>query len=398
MKKIFLLVILLLISERIFPQASRLSFGITNPITFLDTINVFVGEHFQITDKLSDWSPNFGDITYTLGVYLNMRMPGAQQITFEQNNGGFEYYRGQLNYLSGSGIGLKSNVETGVNPGDYEIQISSDINSAGIYYFVGIIRGRSERGGYFEDAGYWVVRCQPRSRNELAYDINLNDTYYFGESVYLDFSFPGEGMDKISNYYYRIFENNTEIFSGIGPLIDLGLVTKNTAMVNRSFTIEGYYGGKIVRFFNSAIPGPDSTIWSFKLLPPANFEIDSKWMSKDIFDNLTNNDIIDALDMNQVENRRIKFQYFAPVEKGAIVTTPLLRNLSVTSTPPDFLVRSSNRYRVFDDGIWQVIEFNVNSRFLSDISRNSTKKIILHINFTTQFGEQKNFSFVGFVF
>jgi hypothetical protein len=323
---------------------------------------------------------------------------GNRRINFDRNNGGFEYYRGQLNYSTGRGIDLKSNVTQGVNPGDYDIQISSTINSAGLYYYVGVIKGQSERGVYFEDAGYWIVNCLPRSQNKLTHDINLKDRYYFGEQVYLDFSLSGDGMDKISNYYFRIFENNKDIYSGIGPYINLGIITKNTAMVNRTFRVEGYYGGKIVNFFNPAIPGTDSTIWNFKLLPPTTFESETNWILQTEFENLSGNDIVDALDMGIVENRKIKFTYFAPNENGAIVTLPVLRNLTITSTPPEFLSGSSNTYRVSDDGLWKVIELNVNSRFLSDISENATKKIILRINFTTQFGEQKNLSYVGFVF
>jgi len=398
MKKIFLILTLLLICKPAFPQASRLSFGISNPITLLDTVTVFVGEHFQITDKLSDWSTNFGDITYTLGVYLDMTTLSGGRVTFDRNNGGFEYFRGQLNYSTSRGINLQSNVEEGVNPGDYEIQISSDINSAGVYYFVGVIKGRSERGAYYEDAGYWVVNCAPRSQTELTHDINLKDIYNYGEPVYLDFSLSGEGMDKISNYYYRIYENSREIFSGLGPFINLGVITKNTSMVNRSFRVEGYYGGNIISFFNPKIPGTDSTVWNFQLLPPTNFDEITNWIPKAKYESMSNNDVIDALDMSIIENRKIKFNYFTTTENGAIVTSAILRDLTVTSTPPEFLAGSSNKYRVYDDGLWKVIELNVNSRFLSNISESSTKKIILNISFTTQFGEQKNLSYVGFVF
>ena len=381
----------------IFPQANRLTFGIGNPISFLDTVNVFVGEHFEITDKLSDWSASFGDITYTLGVYAEMTDNGNRRITFERYNGGFEYYRGKLTYSSSQGITLKSNVENGVNPGDYDVHISADINLAGVYYFVGIIKGRSERGGYFEDAGYWVVNCAPKSLTELTHDINLKDSYYYGESVYLDFSLSGEGMDKLSNYYFRIFESDKQIYSGLGSYINLGVITKNTAMVNRTFRIEGFYGGKIVNFFNPAIPGVDSTVWNFKLLPPQKFESSSAWLLEEDFNSLAKSDVIDAIDMSESSNKKFKFMYYSRVDLGAIVAIPDLKNLSVTSSPPDFL-SSTNKFRAYEDGIWKVIELNVNSRFISNISENATQKITLHIKFTTQFGDQKDLTYVGFVF
>ena len=171
----------------VFSQPTRVTFGLDKPIVVLDTINVFIGEHFEIKDKLSDWSHNFGDLNYTLGIYLDKIDGGNGRITFERNNGGLEYYRGRLTYSSLQGITLKSNVEKGVNPGDYEVQLYLDINSAGVYYFVGLIKGKSEQGRHFENAGYWVVICTPRARRELTHDINLKDAYYYGESVYLDF-------------------------------------------------------------------------------------------------------------------------------------------------------------------------------------------------------------------
>jgi hypothetical protein len=140
MNKILLILILITTVCAInFPQANRLSFGISKPVELLDTINVFVDEHFEITDKLKDWSTNFGEITYTLSVYLEMIDNGSRRISFERINGGFEYYRGNLSYFNSRGIELKSNVERGLNPGDYDVQLSSEISSAGVYYFVGII-------------------------------------------------------------------------------------------------------------------------------------------------------------------------------------------------------------------------------------------------------------------
>jgi hypothetical protein len=398
-KKLFVILIIFATSIVVFPQANRLTFGLGKPIQLLDTINVFVGEHFEIKDKLSDWSTNFGDLTYTLGVYLDRKEDANnRRITFEKNIGGLEYYRGRLSYSNVQGINLKSNVEKGVNPGDYEIQLSLNINTAGVYYFVGLIKGKSERGGYFEDAGYWVVNCTPRAQRELTHEIKLQDTYYFGESVYLDFSLSGEGMDNISNYYFRIFESDKEIFSGLGSYINLGTITKNTAMVNRSFRIEGYYGGRIIQFFNPSLPGPDSTVWNFKLLPPKKFETFTNWLSEEEFNSLSENDIIDAMDLRLNENRKFKFMYFSPIENGAIVTFPEMKNLSVTVSPPDFLVGSSNKFRAYNEGIWKIIELNVNSRFLSSIPDNATRKIILQIKYTTQFGELKDLTYVGYVF
>ena len=398
MNIILLTITITLFSTVIYSQTNRITFGPEKQIELLDTIIVFVDEQFEIKDKLSDWSYNFGEITYTLGVYLDKTNGGNGSTTFQRNVGGLEYYRGQLAYSNLQGITLKSNVEEGVNPGDYEVQLSLDINATGVYYLVGIIKGKSEQGGYFENAAYWVVNCTPRARRELTHEINLKGSYYYGESVYLDFSISGEGMDKISNYYFRIFESDKEIYSGLGSYINLSVITKNTAMVNRSFRIEGYYGGRIIQFFNPSLPGADSTIWNFKLLPPQSFEFLTNWLSKEEFNSLSEKDVIDAIDMHVIENRKFKFMYHSPIEDGALVTQPELRNLKITASPPEFLAGSANKYREYNDGIWKVIELNVNSKFLSAISDNGTKRITVDISFTTQFGDQKNLTYIGYVF
>ena len=102
--------------------------------------------------------------------------------------------------------------------------------------------------------------------------------------------------------------------------------------------------------------------------------------------------------MHLIENRKFKFMYYSPIEDGAIVTQPELKNLTVTASPPEFLASSSNKYRAYNDGIWKVLELNVNSKYLSSISDNATKKITLLITYTTQFGDRNDITYVGYVF
>ena len=154
MKKVISISLILFAAGNLsFAQQYELSFDASNPVTLLDTINVFVGDQFEIKDKLSDWSSNFADINYSLGVFLEKNDDGNGNITFIQNIGGFEYKRSDLSYFRSTVLSLKSNVIPGVNPGDYDVIISASINSPGTYYFVGVIKGRSEHGGYFEEIG-----------------------------------------------------------------------------------------------------------------------------------------------------------------------------------------------------------------------------------------------------
>jgi len=399
MKKTFLFLIIILMSNTVMlPQESQISFNASYPVEFLDTINVFVGEQFEIRDKLSDWSTNFADLNYVLGIYLDKSELGGQRITFSRNAGGFEYIRGSVNYSNSNAIEIRSNVQTGVNPGDYDVILSGNIISSGIYYFVGLIKGKSEQGRYYEDAGYWVINCAPRAQNKMINNMTVKDIYYYGESASIDFSIANSGMDRLSNYYFRIYEENREVYSGTSSFVNLDVITKNASLVNKTFRIEGYYGGNIATFFNPAIPGTDSTIWQFQLLPPQNFEVSMAWLTEDEFNLLGKNDFVDALDMSLLKNRKIKFTYYTHDGDGAIVTIPEFRNLLVTATPPDFLIGSSNNYRIYDDDLGKVIELNVDPAFLKKISENTTKKVTLSIRFTTQFGDNKNFTFIGFVF
>lgn len=399
MKKTFLFLIFIFISgSATFAQDSQLSFNASYPVEFLDTINVFVGEQFEIRDKLSDWSTNFADLNYILGIYLDKSESGNKRISFSRNVGGFEYVRGSVNYSNSNNIDIRSNVQTGVNPGDYDVILSGSIISSGTYYFVGLIKGKSEQGRYYEDAGYWVVNCAPRAQNKMLNNMGLKDIYYYGESASLDFSIANSGMDRLSNYYFRIYEENKEVYSGTSSYINLDIITKNASLVNQNFKIEGYYGGKIATYFNPSLPGTDSTVWHFRLLPPQNFDINSTWLKEEDFNRLGKNDFVDALDMSLIKNRKLKFTYYTHKDDGAIVTIPEFKNLLVTATPPDFLLGSSNSYRIYDEDLSKVIELNVDPAFLKKISENSTKKVTLNIRFTTQFGENKNLTFIGFVF
>lgn len=401
MKNLFLLFIIIFASTystQIVAQGNQLSFSASSPAEFLDTINVFVGEQFEIRDKLSDWSTNFADLNYILGVYLDKSEPGNQRVTFSRDVAGFEYRRGSISYSSSNSIDLKSNVQTGVNPGDYDVIISGNIISAGVYYFVGVIKGKSEQGRYYEDAGYWVINCAPRAQNKLLSNMGLKDIYYYGESASLDFSVSSGGMDRLSNYFFRIYEGSKEIYSGTSSYINLDVITKNASLVNQNFRLEGYYGGKVVTYFNPSLPGTDSTIWNFRLLPPQNFYVTTNWLTEDDYNRLGKNDFVDALDMTLLKNRKIKFTYYTHIGDGAIVTIPEFKNLLVTATPPDFLLGSSNNYRIYDEDLDKVIELNVDPAFLKKISGNTTKKVTLNVRFTTQFGENKNYTFIGFVF
>ena len=399
MNKIFQYVIIIfVISISNFAQVSELSFGAGNPVEFLDTINAFVGEPFEIRDKLTDWSTNFADINYTLGIFLDKVESGNRRVLFKRHTGGFEYIRGSVSYYNSNAISLKSNVVTGVNPGDYTVILSGNIISSGTYYFVGVIKGKSELGRYFEDAGYWVVNCVPRAQNKMINNLQLKDIYYYGESASLDFSISSTGMDKISNYYFKVFQDKEEIYSGISSFINLDVITKNVALVNKTFRVEGYYGGQIITYFNPALPGTDSTVWNFRLLPPSNFKVSSSWLTDVDFNRLGKNDIVDALDMSQSKNRQLRFVYYTNEEGSAIVTIPEFKNLIVTSDPPDFLMGSSNNYRIYNEDLGKVIELNVNPAFLKKISENSTRKVTINIRFTTQFGENKNLTYIGFVF
>ena len=320
--------------------------------------------------------------------------------------GGLQYSNGQVNYFSSQDVTLKSNVERGINPGDYEIRMDITIHQPGVFYVVGEIKGKSERGIYFEDAGYWVINCIARAENRLTYDFSIKRsydfeeivTYRFGESISFDFSISGARMNNLSSYHFKVYGGENIIHSGLGSYINLDFITKNSEMVNKTFAVEGLYSGKLIRFFNPSIPGPDSTYWRFELLPPEKLEIRSNWVPLEEFELMSERDVIDAFDLRLIENRKFSFAWLTNQGGGAMITRPKLINIEVTCEPEGLLRSNSQAFRLYEEDYWQVIEINVDPAFINRIAVDEIEKVIVNIKFQSQFGDQKSLSFVGMVF
>jgi hypothetical protein len=389
-----------------FAQPDELRFGSQNSIQVLDTIIVFAKENFDIQDRLSDWSNNFADIEYTVSIFNIIEQIGESDIGFSNYVGGLQYSNDQVNYFSSQDIALKSNVERGVNPGDYEIRMDIAIHQPGVFYVVGEIKGKSERGIYFEDAGYWVINCIARAENRLTYDFSIKRsydfeeivTYRFGESISFDFSISGARMNNLSSYHFKVYEGEKIILSGLGSYINLDFITKNPEMVNKTFAVEGLYSGKLILFFNPSIPGPDSTYWRFELLPPEKLETRSNWVPLEEFEMMSERDVIDAFDLRLVENRKFSFAWLTNQEGGAMITRPKLINIEVTCEPEGLLRNNSPAFRLYEEDYWQVIEINVDPAFINGIAVDEIEKVIVNIKFQSQFGDQKSLNFVGMVF
>ncbi|MBT8386717.1 MAG: hypothetical protein KJO12_04845 [Ignavibacteria bacterium] len=390
----------------LFAQPAELRFGDQKPIQVLDTIIVFAKENFDIKDRLSDWSNNFNDIEYTISIFNIIEQIGESDIGFSNYVGGLQYSNGQVNYFSSKDATLKSIVKGGINPGDYEIRMDIAIHQPGVFYVVGAIKGKSERGIYFEEAGFWVINCIARAENRLTYDFSIKRsydfeeiaTYRFGESISFDFSISGARMNNLSSYHFKVYRGEDIIHSGLGSYINLDFITKNSEMVNKSFTVEGLYSGKLILFFNPAIPGPDSTYWRFELLPPEKFEVRSNWVQLEEFEMMSGRDVIDALDLRLVENRKFSFAWLTNQVEGAMITRPKLINMEVTCEPEGLLRNNSPAFRLYEEDYWQVIEINVDPVFINSIAVDAIEKVIVNIKFQTQFGDQKSLSFVGMVF
>jgi hypothetical protein len=406
MKTILAFILSLLFVVSLFAQPDELRFGRQNSIQVLDTIIVFAKENFDIQDRLSDWSNNFGDIEYTISIFNIIEQIGETYISFSNYVGGLQYSNGQVNYFSSQDVALKSNVERGINPGDYDVGVDITIRQPGVFYVVGEIKGKSERGIYFEDAGYWVINCIARAENRLTYDFSIKRsydfeevaTYRFGESISFDFSISGARMNNLSSYHFKVYGEENIIHSGLGSYINLDFITKNSEMVNKTFTIEGLYSGKLIRFFNPSIPGPDSTYWRFELLPPEKLEVRTNWIQLEEFEMMSERDVIDAFDLRLIENRKFLFTWLTNQGVGAMITRPKLINVTVTCEPENLLRSNSPTFRLYEEDYWQVIEINVDPAFINRIAEDEIEKVIVNIKFQTQFGDQKSMSFVGMVF
>ena len=372
----------------------------------LDTIIVFAKENFDIQDRLYDWSSNFNDIQYTISIYSILEQIGEADIRFSNYIGGLQYLNGEVKYFASEDVNLKSNVERGGNPGDYEVNMDIIISPPGVFYVMGVIEGKSERGIPFQDEGYWVVNCIARAENRLTNDISIRRRYYFediasyrfGESLSFDFSISGARMNSLSSYHFKVFEGENEIYSGLGSYINLDFITKNPSMVNKTFTVEGLYSGRMIKFFNPSIPGSDSTYWKFKLLPPEKLEIKTNWMPLEKFELMSEKDIIDAIDLRLDENRKFSFAWLTNLEDGAMITRPDLLDIIVSSEPNDLLRSNSLPFRSYEEDYWQVIEINVNPAFINSIPDNEIRQVRINLKFQTKFGDQRSMDFVGIVF
>lgn len=406
MKTILTFILSLLFVVSSFAQPDELRFGGQKTIQVLDTIIVFAKESFDIQDRLSDWSNNFADIEYTVSIFNIIEQTGESYIGFSNYLGGLQYSNGQANYSASQDVNMKSNVEKGINPGDYEVTMDITIRQPGVFYVVGEIKGKGERGIYFEDAGYWVINCIARAENRLTYDFSIKRsydfeevaTYRFGESISFDFSISGARMNNLSSYHFKVYGEEGTIHSGLGSYINLDFITKNSEMVNKTFTVEGLYSGKLIRFFNPSIPGPDSTYWRFELLPPEKLEIRTNWIQLEVFELMSERDVIDAFDLRLIENRKFSFTWLTNQEGGAIITRPKLKNVTVASEPEDLLRSTASTFRIYEEDYWQVIEINVDPAFINRIAADEIEEVIVNIKFETQFGEQESMSFVGLVF
>jgi hypothetical protein len=391
-----------------------LSFGQTNEIRFegnesirvLDTIIVFAKENFDIQDRLYDWSSNFSDIHYSISVFSILEQIGESDLRFTNYIGGLQYLGGQVKYYESEDVKMRSNVERGRNPGDYEVNIDINILPPGVFYVVGEIKGKSERGTSFQDAGYWVVNCIARAENRLTNDFSIKRTYdfediatyRFGESLAFDFSISGARMNSLSSYHFKVFDEEKELYSGLGSYINLDFITKNPAMVNKIFTVEGLYSGKLIKFFNPSIPGPDSTYWKFRLLPPEKLDIKTNWIPLEKFELMSDKDVIDAIDLRLPENRKFSFAWITNLKDGALITRPDLTSITVSSEPGDLLRSNSPPFRSYEEDYWHVIDINVNPAFVNSIAENKIEQVKVSIKFQTKFGEEKSLDFVGIVF
>lgn len=396
LRKIFFILIIS-VSGITFAQPRYLEFKSYQELKLLDSINVNENSQFVIKDKLTDWSHNFNDVSYIMAIYEDVSFSGGTT-KFSKNLGGYEYDHGNLiTYQTPIGT-IQPNVLPGNNPGDYVIETTASLNQIGKYYYVAIIKGKSERGNYFEDAGYWIVTCNLQTVKSSLEAFNILKEYHYGEDV--SFSFSVDGFDNLKEYSYRIFEGDgkKEIFSGLGSYISLDFLTQNPAKVGKSFVIEGYYSGRILKFFNPQISAIDSTVWGFKLVKPDNFQEKTLWTPENEFQNLDNNDVVDALDMNQGNSRQFRFNYYTKLKNKDLVILPEMKDLVVKSVPSDFLSRISQNYKIYPDGLYQVLEIIPNQTFLESIPGDEVRKVSIEIDFTTQFGDSKRLKYEAFVF
>ncbi len=382
----------------ILAQPRNIQFQKYQSIKLLDSLKVDENAKFVLKDRFTNWSHKFDDISYMMVIYEKLLITASGGYSFSNQLGGFEYDRGQLiNYTSSVGT-VQPVVLPGVNPGDYNVETTANLNKLGKFYFVAIIKGRTEKGNYDESAAYWVVNCTIKTLTTSLDAFNVLDKYYYGQP--LCFNFAVQGYDNLKEYSYRVSEGDKkkEIFAGIGSYVSLNFLTENPEMVGKTFVVEGYYTGKVLRFFNPQKSAIDSSVWAFKLVKPDKFQVKSTWMADDEFKKLEIDDVVDALDINEENSRQFKFNYYSAADKTDLVVMPEMKNVKVTSDPPNFLAFGTRDYKIYKEGLWQVLEIIPNQQFFENMKDNEVKKVSLNISFTTQFGEKKIYKFDAYLF
>jgi hypothetical protein len=397
-KFIITIVIVFIISDLIPAQPRSMEFRRYQDLKLLDSIKVDESAQFVLKDNFTNWTHNFDDLSYMMVIYKNINSPSEGMHIFSDEAGGYEYDRGQYIKFTSDLATFQPKVTRGVNPGDYSIETTGSVNKLGKYYFVAVVKGKDEAGNYNESAAYWIVTCNIKMVETSIKSFNIMNQYRFGESV--SFNFAVDGYNNLKEYSYRIYEgsNKQEIFAGLGSYVSLDFITNNPINVDKSFLVEGYYSGKILKYYNPQKSIIDSTSWSFKLLKPEKFEAKTKWMSQSDFNNLRSTDVVDALDMNENDSRQFKFAYYTPGDKSDLVIAPELKDVRLSCEPADFVTIISQSYKVYKEGLWQVLEITPNSVFLSNIKKDQVKKVSIEISFTTQFNEQKKLKFAAYVF
>ncbi len=313
---------------------------IVNPVINIDFSANLLDENLNLIRSCPDL-----EIKYTAGDFRTK----INQI----NNAGTDK-RGWYNYCI-----VNETIET---PGNYVIQIN--------------VNALNEFNSRFQKSfDYPVIVSVPTLSNK----IDLNQTYYIGESK--TFSFATNEYVNPQLYSFRILDAaGSVVASGGGPIVTLDTLLAKQSNAGKRFTIEGFYKDKPFSYIDFGDNGSQkSTIWEFEINSP-RLEVYTQWLSTDAEDAKINK----SFSIYDSEIPPIQFTYSRYTESTGeyvLIRPESLRILSVTTRPTDII----SKWQALPGGPFVSVTFDFNNSFSSRIRNGLIQEVFVQVMYQTPF-------------
>ncbi len=321
-----------------------------------DTLSVLAGQPFTLSDPEWDWrtAP-----TCTLIVYSREQQvqPAEQECSVRNRND----------------AGPKFRVHSRVR-----------FDFSNTFTVLRILEGQGQDKRVYRYGEQWHVQVRWPSLYPL-----LDSEYWYGEAAVFSFA---AGHEDLTAYSYDVETANRTLLSEQGWFVPIDRIWKSLAPenLNMTITIKGKYKGSTFFYQNPISKEVSESVWQFELKSPNRIEDVSLWMADSTFDELKAAGRLDLLPpipmnlnpVNKYNPREFRFSSYAVKRLSFLMFMPEISDVSVASTPPDFLTGMSWR----TDDPWRVLVIAPNLDYLQDRTARNPAEVSLTIRFRDQFG------------